>query len=442
MTTSDAKQDTQADLDAAELDGLLGSTTDRFRQETRADDVEAGRARIMVRFALFSVGVGANSVTSCYLASVGFYEERLHSKEVFGFQMLVFQGVMLFTIMLQHLYDDHFEQRHGVRTAFGFRIICPGIAQLALAFLMPYCSSPSQVLILGALGSFLSTSQWSTAAQLGSVLLPGGSVMVGAGSMAGSASTVFTAPLVGFGPSSDMRTAIVFYGIGALLTAVGTGIFCFYHMMATDAAETDDSQRQSISGRLSISYQAIEESQELAASSDSQGHTRVSSTMVTVLLFCNTFTSFFATPFFTLATPHQSQALMLRKLGGDAIGRFTALTHSSKYGRTSTVEPWVRSLCVGLSIFKVLPMLYIVHWLQEAGMGVVASDDSRLNLVALFMFSIGSYADGMLNVDAQLLVPDGQRKSVTRANVLSAASGALVAVLAGMSVRHGEDYVR
>lgn len=133
---------------------------------------------------------------------------------------------------------------------------------------------------------------------------------------------------------------------------------------------------------------------------------------------------------------------MLRKLGGDAIGRFAALTHSSKYGRTSTVEPWVRYLCVGLSIFKVLPMLYILHWLQEAGMGVVASDDSRLNLVALFMFSIGSYADGMLNVDAQLLVPDGQRKSVTRANVLSAASGALVAVLAGMSVRHGEDYVR
>mmetsp|Transcript_92351 Transcript_92351/g.260887 ORF Transcript_92351/g.260887 Transcript_92351/m.260887 type:complete len:451 (-) Transcript_92351:6-1358(-) len=405
----------------------------RERQETLESDLEAVSARRAVKAVLFGIGLASGSVPSSYFACVGFFATRLDSKELGGYQFLVYQSSLVLVLTLQQFFDDAYDAAYGVRQAFGFRIIVPGFVQAVLGFIMVTASASWQVVLAGIIIAICSTSQWSSAAQLGSVLVSGGGTYVGAGLTLGSALAVVLVPVVGFSPEASLARALVFCGIGSAICALGTFLFLVLHLAVQGGTlQSVGIQRRSASGRLTLGYQTMSEHQ---ASGASRGNSSVNF----VMLFCafNLVMTFAPLPLFPLAGSDMSQRLILTKLAGDGLGRLVALGQASQYGRYTPVRSSVVWFITAVCSMRLVPIAYILIWLESSeSTRPSLAEPFWLCLICLIFFSIGSYVDGMFNLAVQLAVPEAERKSATRFNVFLACCGSVAGTMFGATIVH------
>lgn len=335
--------------------------------DLEGDAGEPKQAIARLTFVLVYLGAASGSLIGAYYMSIGYYQEKFDSLTLFGFQALVVLAVQFVTTLMQSCFDEDYDRRFGIISTVGFRIIFTGIVGAAVLLFSPLAWTPAAVLILGAIVSFLATSQGSSSAQLGAAITAGGNTMVILGIRVGGLVPLLAVRLTDFTPNSTVTTAETFFITVSVVAACGIANFAYYHYAASQTPSTSSRLRRASSEDTTSEDHLHATYQTLSASVAGPGQSSTASSLgwwqvfVLIVFFC----SLLPTPLFPLVGPRQSPQLVTDRLIGDALGSVTGLAHSKLVGASGRVSDWLKVSCYGVALIRAVATGFLVKVLMK-----------------------------------------------------------------------------
>mmetsp|Transcript_54671 Transcript_54671/g.122967 ORF Transcript_54671/g.122967 Transcript_54671/m.122967 type:complete len:474 (-) Transcript_54671:58-1479(-) len=417
-----------------------GSPTDGHRFPA----VVGEGARMMVSTpSLVAIGVPPGVIVSAYLASGGYFMQKLHSETLFGLQNLTVYIVFVIVIILQQLFDDVLDKWFGVEHTYAFRVIVVGFLCSGLVVLVPACGSQVSVLLLGALVSFLAVAQQSSAMQLSAALVKGGGLLASFGITLGGMLPLVLSHIAQFEPGCTLTKAYAFFGCVAAVSIVCTVIWSVAHFAAlarADAADVDEgseiSHTRQVTPQLVQAYRTLSGQQgEGKEGAETTVCDRLAAFVQKVLgvhvlgIFICMLSGFVVVPLFTLASSNAAHGMYLMKCLGDFLGRVLAIWHSTYCNNRGYVGPLILVGSIVLIAARVVLVAILANYLVGIDVTYVGPL-TNIALVAIFTF--GGYALLMIDLDSQLKTSSTTgRKTVQRRNLMAMYAGQIVGVSVG-----------
>mmetsp|Transcript_46674 Transcript_46674/g.99654 ORF Transcript_46674/g.99654 Transcript_46674/m.99654 type:complete len:442 (-) Transcript_46674:89-1414(-) len=402
---------------------------------------------------LVFLGLASGVTCPCYLASLGFFQEKFGSDLLFGAQATVVVVAHFVAIGIQEWFDA--DVLPAVVPGSGFLLRLPVCSALACAALIltPVCSSQVAVLVNGAIISMLGTWLHGASSQLGAV--EGGGLLVSAGFALGSLWAVLLAWVTSFGPGSSMATAYFYYSLAGATCLAGAPLWLWYRRSdaaqeeaagsAAWPADVEPAEAQPLrlgnAGQQQPAYETLSGAGRARAGEDvgdeadglcSSCRFPAPCTNNAVGIFLSLASGFLLVPLFPLCGPTLACAVYQMKCLGDCVGRLLAVRHASSCATRGglSVAGTVRCAAMLLVFGRLMAAFIVLTWLLSSGLG---PPDFRLALALVAgVYGAGGYGQFVLDLDAQLLASEQRRSSVARCHTLVMCLGMLLGLGAGV----------
>lgn len=402
---------------------------------------------------LVLLGLASGVTCPCYLASLGFFQEKFGSDLLFGAQATVVVVAHFVAIGAQEWFDA--DVLPAVVPGRGYLLRLPVCSALGCAALIltPACSSQVAVLFNGAIVSMLGTWLHGAASQLGAI--EGGGLLVSAGFAVGSLWAVLLAWVTSFGPGAPVSTAYLYYNLAGATCLAGAPLWFWYRRTDADEEETAGSAdwpadvepaeaqplRAGNTGQPEPTYETLTGTRRAGTGEDvgDEEHGICTScgfpapcTENVVGIFLSLASGFVLVPLFPLCGPSLGCAVYQMKCLGDCAGRLLAVRHASSCATRGglSVGGAVRCAALFLVAARLIAALVVVTWLLSRGVG---PPDFRLALVLVAgVYGAGGYGQFVLDLDAQLGASAQRRSNVARCHTLVMCLGMLLGLGAGL----------
>jgi len=402
----------------------LGAKDEGFPTETRK----------VIAAALFAFGSGA--AFSFYLAGVGFFVVQFKSRGILPWMLLISYCTFPVALLAQGKFDAFFDKLFTPRITFFFRVLVIPVFMAAIIGAIAFlCTLWVPLLSCGFVLGFMYAASLASSIQMTSTWEPLLVVWTQIGNTLGAATPIAAFFIFSFTASTATKIHFQLILLVPISICIMTSsILMYWHFkldlfehvyrrLSYDLPEDDSPPDLMLLKRGTSADAPVYEKDDV----DCHG-VPLWVPWYTFLAGLNTFMSFALLPFATyFGDADLAQTLVLAKLAMDCMGRFSALFWGYFYG--DLAEPIHAQVIIQLIcrlVVGVVLALSLLHFLS-------LHRALFLTLWCLFFWD-GCYLASQIDVVTTRCSVVGQRKAVSRKNVLCTYAGLLIGLILAVAV--------